>query len=183
MKGETMSGVVMRRREWGSLMVEMPFAFWMLIIVLTLPLLDLGTICLRYGFVVQAANDAAHAAAVADSFSADTGPQQLSAVHLAQNQAALTAGSFSHVTLDTVTTNIVITNLNNGAVTRSNKPLAQPANTSVNLYQIEALLDARVDPLVYFNVSFLPFVPGITAPVPVHVAARRFCECPQGLTL
>jgi hypothetical protein len=39
----------------------------------------------------------------------------------------------------------------------------------------------QVSPLMDLNIGILPPIPGLTAAVPVTVAAREYCEYPQGL--
>ncbi len=166
----------------GAFIAELPLVLWILFLLLAVPLLNLSTVGLRYGFFMNAAREAVHVASRAKSFQTDISPDQKSAVHLAQQEAAFATSMFSEITLDTVTTNIVVTDLTTRVTTRRNTPLPQPANTSVNLYQIETVLTGRVNPLITFNSGVLGAIPGLTVPVQVTAAARAFCENPDGLT-
>lgn len=171
-----------RRHGSGAFVAELPLVLWVLFLLLTVPLLNLATVGLRYGFFMNAAREAVHEASRAKSFQVDISPVEKSAVHRAQDEAITATGMFSEIRLDSVTTNIVITDLTTKAVTRRNLPLSQPANTSLYLYQIESVLGGRVSPLITFNSGVLGHIPGFTEDVPVSVVAREFCEYPEGLT-
>ena len=171
-----------RRKSYGSLIAEYAPALWLLLVMFMIPFLNLTTIVLRYTFLVSTSRDAAFAAARAKSFITDASTTQLSAVHLAQNQATTTAAAFTGITLTSVTTSILITRLTTGVVTRQTTVLTTPADTSNYLYQIETRVNGQVKPLITFSLPFFGTVPGLTGPMIVFVTSREYCEYPQGLT-
>lgn len=172
----------MKRIRRGALAAELPLVLWALFILFLIPFIDLATVALRYTFVVAASRDAAFIAAKSKTFLSDISASQRSATHMADETARRTATAFSEITVRDVTTRILITNLTSRIITVSAVPLAVPANSSENLYEIEVTVNADINPLITFNASFLPNVPGLSAPVNVSVSSRGFCESPQGLT-
>lgn len=171
-----------RRNSHGSFIAEAPVALWLLLVVFMFPFLDLAAATIRYTFVVMASRDAAHAASRAKSYMANTSGSELSAVNIARSQAIATASAFSEITVDNVTTRILITDLNSRQITSQTAPLAQPADTSNFLYQIETVVSGQINPLLTFDGGILPDIPGLSAPIPISVASREICENPQGLT-
>ncbi len=171
----------MSRKKHGSLIVDAPLALWILFVLITIPMIDLAAVMIRYTFLVAASRDAASAASKAKSFLADISSTEKSAVNLAVTTANRTASSFAEVTINQVNTRIVITDLASLAVSRRNAPLASPADTDLNLYEIETLVDGQVNPLIPFTSGLLPGVPGLSAPIRVSVVSRQFVENPQGL--
>lgn len=164
----------------GSL-AELPGIFWMLMVLITLPAIDLATLLYRYTFVVEAAGNACRVAAVAKTFSADLSPAALSATHVARNQAASTLSKFSHVRVDEVTTYLVVTELASGRVTHLTTALTNAADTATNLYEIQVNCRAQVDPLITLDLPLLQNIPGLSAPMLLTASCKRFAECPQGL--
>lgn len=171
------------RNNHGSYIAEAPIALWLLLVVFMFPFVDLAAATIRYTFIVMASRDAAHAASRAKSYLSDTSGSELSAVNLARNQAIATASGFSEITVNSVTTRILITDLGSKLVTSQTAPLATPADTSNNLYQIETVVSGQINPLLTFDAGILPDIPGLSAPIPVSVASREICENPQGLNL
>lgn len=171
-----------RSRHGGGFLIESPVTIWVLFVVFLIPFIDMAAVLIRYTFVVTTARDAVHAAARARSFLSDTNSTDRSAVNLATATAHTTANSFSEITLDEVQTRIVITDVSTREVSYRTEPLPEPADTQANVYEVETIVAARINPLVTFNTGFLPGIPGLSAPIPVTVAAREFFESPQGLT-
>lgn len=163
-------------------MAELPIALWVLFVVLTLPMIDMATIGLRTTFLVAAAHDAVHAASRAKSFSSPVTANDPSATQTATSQVAQDISRFREITVNNVTTNMVITDINNGQTTRRNTPLTTPADINTNTYSIEVLVTAQIRPLITFNAGgLLPNIPGLSAPVVVTCAAQEFSEYPSGL--
>lgn len=170
------------RVRQGSMIAEAPVALWLLFVVFVIPFIDLATIMLRYTFVLAASRDGAHCAAKGKSFRTEVTASEPSAMSLADKVARRTAAVFTEITVDQVTTRIVVTNLSSGHVTVLEAPLTVPADTSENLYQIETAVTAQINPLIPFEAGFLEGIPGLSAPVLVTVASRELCENPQGLS-
>lgn len=170
------------RNHKGAMVAELPVAIWLLVIMFTLPMIDFATILIRYTFMVTAAQEAVHVASRTKSFLSNISGSEVSAVNGASAQATLAAASFKEITITKITTRILITNLSTKQVSSQTVPLAQPADTGLNLYQIETVLTGQINPIFKFNnTGILPGIPGLSAPVPVSVAARAVCEFPQGL--
>lgn len=170
------------KRNRGSSIIELPFALWIVLLGLVMPLIILATIGMRYTFLLNAAKEAVHAAAQAKSFQQDY-PPDLCAQTVAQKTAKMCCQGFSGVTLNTVTTSIVITPVSGTPSTQTTK-LAAPASEDGNVYQIQVQLDGAISPLVslpggVFGLS----VPGLTQPYPITTFAKEMSENPQGLDL
>lgn len=163
------------------MIADAPIAIWLIFVMLTFPFIDMAAISIRYTFMVSASRDAAHAAARTKSFMANVSGTDLSAVNTARNQAMATANAFSEITISDVTTRILITDLASRRVTSQTTPLAQPADTSANLYQIETVVSGQINPIINCDTGEVPGIPGLSAPVPISVASREVCEYPQGL--
>lgn len=169
------------RNSRGSSLSEIAPMVWVLFVLLTFPLLNLATIGLRYTFVVTASRDACAAAAQAKAFENDTRNGDVSAKHTAEAVARRELGSFNGIKYDNVTTSIVITDLKTKRLTRQTTKLDNPADTSANLYNIEIVLAAQVNPLINYGTGLMPSVPGLSAPMKVAVVSERYCDYPQGL--
>ena len=76
------------RRRIGYTMAEFAPTLFLALLIIALPLLGLGTMALRYVFLVNAARLAVQAASRTESFLNDSSPTQLSAVHTASNVAS-----------------------------------------------------------------------------------------------
>lgn len=171
-----------RTRNTGSVMVEAPIAIWLLFVLFTIPFIDLASIMLRYTFMVAASRDSVHAAAKAKSFISDLTPSDPSATSLANTVARQTSAAFSEITVTSVTTRLLVTDVATGSVKSQATVLSKPADSSANVYQFETTVTGLVNPLVPFLAGPFPGIPGLSAPVPVSVSSSEFCENPQGLT-
>jgi len=169
------------RNSQGSFIAEAPFAIWILLFLFTLPFLDLATVLLRYTFVVSATRDGAHAAAQSKTFFTNASSSSLSAINNAPAAVARTAALFNEIQVNSVQARILATNINTQQVSIYTIPLTQPADETTFLYEIETIVQGNINPLVNMNIGILPTIPGLTAPVPVTVSAREYCEYPQGL--
>jgi hypothetical protein len=170
------------RQARAALIAELPFALWVLFFLLLFPFLDMTTVLLRYTFIVAATRDGVHAAAQSKTFLSNASAGDLSAVNAAPQAVTACASGFSEITVSSVQTVILATNITNLHLTQYNNPLAQPADTTANLYEIETIVKGQVNPLIDVPpTGMIPAIPGFTAPVPVTVAAREYCEYPQGL--
>ncbi len=166
----------------GSFIVDLPSTLWVLLILITFPLLDLATVSLRYTFLVASARDAAHEAARAKSFLSNSSSSDLSSTNMAVQQANQTAAGFSGIQINNVNTSIVISNLATGTVSKQSTPLTQAPDTSQNLYLIEVVVAGQANPLIQYSGVFFGNIPGLTQPMNVTVASQEMCENPQGLT-
>lgn len=169
------------RNQKASFIAEAPFALWALFFLFTFPFLDMATVLLRYTFIVAAARDGVHAAAQSKTFLTNASSTQVSAVNSAPAAVTQTASAFTEVQVNTVTTYILATNITNLQVSQYSAPLLQPADTTTYLYEIETVVQGTISPLIDMSGGALPAIPGLTTGVPVTVAAREYCEFPQGL--
>lgn len=164
-------------------MIETPLVLWILIFGMIMPTIALATMGIRYAFFLNAARLAVHSAAQAKSFQKDF-PPDLSAQTRAQQTAKTSCESFSGVTLNTVTTSIVVTPVAAGEPIAQTAKLAGPAFEENNLYQLQVKLDGQLNPLVPVPSGVVGInVPGLTAPYPVQTSAKEVSENPQGLNL
>lgn len=169
------------RNQRGSFIAELPFTLWILFFLLTFPMLDLATVLLRYTFLVSAARDGVHAAARSKTYLTNTSATEYSAVNAAPTAVKLTASCFSDVQVNSVSTHILVTNITSHIVADYTTPLQQPADTGSNLYELETIVQGQVNPLLNLGTGYFPAIPGLTVPIPATVAAREYCEYPQGL--
>lgn len=173
------------RKNRGSFIAEAPFALWALFFLFTFPFLDMATILLRYTFFVSATRDGVHAASHAKTFVSGGTSAYPSATTAAPAAVNLTASSFREITISTVRTRILRTNIATQVVTiyGYNQALTTPADDSTYLYEVETTVTGLINPLINMNIGILGTIPGLTSGVPVTVSAREFCEFPQGLNL
>lgn len=168
------------RSRKAMITAELPIILWILFIGIAFPVLDLATTFLRISFLYAGVHYASISAARAGSFSAplDGKPsaQDETASKLNQIQKLFTGLSVANVN-----TAIVVIKNDTLAKSSQNVPLALPADQSANTYQIEVAADCSADPL--FPIPLPIKVSGLNAPLTMHIAARQYCENPQGLTL
>ncbi len=169
-----------KRTRKGSHMIEGPLAIWMIFVFLFIPFLNLGMSSLRTAFLNTAVKEAVHRAARSKTYEL-TDANGVSAKDLANTVARDAASRFGGLTVSTVRTAIIATDINSGVVVRSTDKLATAADTTKNLYQLEVRATAQVDPFFAFNLPFLGPIPGLTAPFPLEVAATEMVEDPDGL--
>jgi hypothetical protein len=165
----------------GSAIIELAPALLLLFIFFFFPLLSLSTSGVRYVFLVNAAHRAALAASQAKSFLVNTSPTDLSAVNLAQQIATQDAAAFTGITLTKTNTSIVIAPSNGSTPTRQTAPLAKPADTINNSYDVEVRLVASLQPLIQGSFPAVR-IPGLSAPMTVTTRADVVFENTQGLT-
>jgi hypothetical protein len=170
-----------RRGCRGTAIAEFAPTIWLLFSIFTFPLLAFATIGLRYMFFVNAARLTAASASQSKSFLTNVSSTQLSAVNDANLIAKQSVQGFSGVTLNTITTQIVVCNFSSGAITRQTTALVQAADTSANSYNIEILMNGQINPFITVPKGVLGSVPGLTAPFVITVRAAMFAENPQGL--
>lgn len=170
------------RAARGHYISELPLVLFVLFFFFILPMIDLGTIALRYGLLVAACREGAQSASKAFTFEVGT----------AQRPAAMTVGPasiqefatrFGGINIVSTDADILITELASQNVTRSEGKLSQPANIQTYNYLIETSVTATIDPVVSFSVPFLASIPGLTGPVTFTVVGREFAENPQGLNI
>ena len=167
----------------ASFVVEMAIVIFVLLFCIALPIVDLATITLRVSLLNTCARDAAFHSAKAKTFLSDVSSTSLSAKNLADRIALMEAAAFNDISIDSVQTYILITNLDTKAVSRQSTILTVAPNTDQYVYQIEVVVNGRVRPLLLFSKNWFGDVPGLTDWVRVSVRSREYCENPQGLML
>lgn len=177
----------MRRRPGsraykGSFIAEVPVVLWFLLFLLFFPMLDLMAVTIRTTFLYAAAHSAAIAASRARSFSASINGYP-TATALADEAAQKVVDSFGGITIDSLETAIVVTNVASKAVTRTTRPLNTPADSIANTYQIEVKINGVINPLIPYNSSIFGNIPGLTQPINLIVTDRRYAENAQGLSV
>ena len=157
---------------------------WVVFFFLFLPLLDFGTLFLRSTFLYMAVHNAARNAAKSRSFLNDV-PGQSSATNTANSTVNNVISMWNGVTVNSILTRIVITDVNTDAVSFAENPLLTPADDSNNTYQIQVTVTGKVDPLVTFNMPWFGSsgLPGLTKSMSVTMSDRQYVENPQGLVL
>lgn len=176
-----MSAVKAERNAMATI-AELPIVLWVMLLVLAYPMISMAMITTRYGFLLSASRDGAHAGARAKTFSQNASASELSAVNATDQRVRNAVSSFDGINIQSISVNIVITDLQTNQVTRQQTALQSPADVSRNLYQIENIVTADIQPFITVNGSFSG-IPGLTAPIRVTVSSRECCESPQGLTI
>jgi len=172
------------RTKRAQFIAELPVVLWVMIILLMIPLIDIVTFTVRYTFLLAASRDAASAAALAPTFLTNASSTNLSAVNTATATAQSDAAAWSVITVNSVTTKIIITQLSTGTLTIQSTPLSTPADTANYAYQIQTIVNGSTNPILQFpNNMFWGAIPGLTAPVNVSIASTAYFENPQGLNL
>lgn len=169
------------KRQLAQMMAELPLVLWLIFLVLTIPLVDFVCFSLRYNCLLIVSREAAQSASRAKTFQTNVSASELSAVNSASSTASSVAAAFPEVSVNSVNTYIVASNISSGVCTRQNTKLAAPANTSEYTYQIETLLNGQTNPILRVGQGHWGQIPGLTAPIQVSVASRAYAECPQGL--
>ncbi len=171
---------MIQRSRRGSFIVEAPITLFDFLFLFVFPFMDLATITLRTTFLYAAAHNAAWEAARAHSYqsSLDGLP---SAVQLANSVAQRTAAPFSGIKINSIKTSIITTDINTLNQSRQATPLANPADASLNSYQVEVAVNGSINPLIVYNGSSFTNIPGLTQPMILTFTDRQFCENPQGL--
>jgi len=169
------------RKSWGHLLIEVAPALWIILLLFTFPLTIFGTLGMRYAFLNNAAHLAASLGAQCKTFQANVSSTDLSAVNMANQAAEQAVAAFSGISLDQVSTCIVVCPIGGSTVTRQSTPLTSPANTSLNTYNFEVVLQAQIQPLMNGSSSFFGSIPGLTGPLTTSAKADIFFENTQGL--
>lgn len=167
----------------ASYMVEMVVVPFVLLFALALPVMDLVTITTRVTFLFACARDAAFYAAKSKSFITDVSAKELSAKNAASKIAYMEAAGFSGVSIDSVETAILITDITTKQTTSQQVKLATAPNSDQNIYQIEVTINGRVRPLILFSNRLFGSIPGLSDWIGVTVRSKEYCEYPQGLLL
>lgn len=172
--------ILKKRNSSGSSLAELAPALFILFFLFVFPLINLGTIALRYGLLASAARDGAHAAATAYTFETSS-PGKPSALNKSPQAVQAMAGKFTGINVTSIDVDILVTDISNQTVTRHDNKLPQPANTQSNIYSLESIVTAQLSPLVAMDMPFLDSVPGLTGPWTTTVRAREYAENTQGL--
>jgi hypothetical protein len=169
----------LKRSPYGTSALELPLAMFALLIIFVFPMINYGTIFLRFALLESMAREGAHAAATAHSFSTGSAgrPSSLEAT-------PATVGSYASrfTGIDIVSTKVSIISISRqtGAVAITTQKLATPANTANYLYFTECAVTADLHPLVEYALPPLSNVPGLR-PWRTTVAIKQVAENPQGL--
>lgn len=168
------------RTERGNYAVELPGALLIIFFVFVFPLINLGTMGLRYGILLAAARDGAHAASKCYTFQVGSAGKP-AAVQAAPDAVSRLVGQFSGVTVESVDVDILVTSLSTNSVTRFESRLPGPADPSSNVYGIEAEVVGVLEPLLPYAGPLFGNIPGLTSPVTARVVSTEFAEAPHGL--
>lgn len=171
-----MSGI---RLSHGYSLLELPMMMWVVFLVILMPMVALATMTLKATLMNAAVQDGVNVAAKAKTFQSGTADKP-AATTLADGAIRNVASKFAGLSVQSITTDIVVTPVAGGAVTRSGK-LTIPADTSRFIYQVETVAKAKIDPLLPLNPAMVGNIPGLSAPMFISYAARQMAENPQGL--
>lgn len=169
-----------KNRRNGHFISELPGVLMVLFFMFVFPLINLGTVGLRWAMLAEAARDGAHAAATAYTFE-NGSPGKPSAITSAPLAVNNFVAKYTGITVTSIDVDILATNTVTQAVTRYENKLAEPANTQQEIYALETTVTASLEPLICYNAPFILNVPGLTGPWTTTITAREFAESPQGL--
>lgn len=169
-----------RRMQKGASLLELPCTLFVFLIMLLTPMLNLATTTLRCSLMGMAVTEGAHAASKAHSYEAGT-TDKPAAIDLANFTIKDAANRFGGLHVDNVQTEILITNVASGDVTRHSGKLTTPPDSSRFIYQIETNVRSHIDPLFLFTNS-IGDIPGLTVALPMNYSSREMFENPAGLT-
>ena len=169
------------RSDRGNYVAELPGVLMVIFFLFCFPLINLGTMALRYGILLTAAREGANAAA--KSYTFETGTTALPPAIVSAPQAVNTLlGKFTGVTVQSIDVDILAINLSTNVVTRYENKLSQAADATQSVYCVETEIVGQLQPLTNYHAGFLSNIPGLTGPITIKVAAREFSEAPQGLS-
>ena len=166
------------RSSRGSIAAEHAAALIVLFLCIFFPLCNIAAMCYRYGFLVQASHNGAHAGATATTFSAGSSSAAvMDVVPATVNNFLNQLKGVSNRDLDV---RLLQTRVSDKVVTRH--PDGTKLNAALpagNLLSIECTVTADLDPLVSFKGSMVPAVPGMTQPIRASVTSRELLENPS----
>ena len=167
------------RNTKGSSLVELPGVLFVILIMLTFPLINLAAVGLRATFLFSAIRLAAHEAACASSFQAGNS----SAIRAAQAILNSEQKSWNGIKTSALNVEILQTTVNSPFITKaSNVPLdPSKIDTSKFLYQIQVSVKGNVSPLVDIGHGFFPSIPGLNSPMNLAVSHSEYCEHPTAM--
>ncbi len=168
------------RKPLAMSLIELPVMIWLVLVVLLLPMLALATMTLKSALMNSAVQDGVQVASKGKTFESSQ-PGKPSVKQLADESVRNSASKFSGLGISSIVTSIVITPVDGGPLVRSTSKLAQPADTSKFLYQIETVVNGKISPLFPTNPGQFGAIPGLTQPVNVSYVGREMAEFPQGL--
>lgn len=173
----------MPRTAFGSYIVEAVIIPFVLLFCIFLPIVDLATTSMRFGFLWVCTRDACFHAAKAKTFLSDVSAKNKSAKSIAQEVALMEASRFSGIGIDSVETAILITDVDKKTMTRQTAVLGVAPDTDKFIYQMEVVVNGRIRPLLLFSKKFFGSIPGLTEWLPVSIRSKEYFESPQGLML
>ncbi|MGE0265917.1 MAG: hypothetical protein AB7V06_24830 [Candidatus Obscuribacterales bacterium] len=168
------------RSARGNFSAELPPVLFLLFFFFVFPMINMGTIALRYCLLAEACRDGAHTAATSYTF--ETGsPGKPSALEGVPPVVSEFASRYSGIDVTGIDVDILVTDIDTQQVTRYTGKLQQPANTQNNLYALETIVTGNLEPLLDYQGPVFFNIPGLTSPWSVTVRSREFAESPQGL--
>ncbi|HEY9786425.1 MAG TPA: hypothetical protein V6D17_13540 [Candidatus Obscuribacterales bacterium] len=170
-----------RGRTRGSSLAELGPALFLGFILLFFPLFTLGTLGLRYTFLILTARESARAAARCRQFEANVSPTELSSINKGKAIAYQYAASFKGVGISDCRIYIQICDVNTKAKSMAYAKLTS-LDTANNVYNVGAQITGSVEPVLRNANQWWGNIPGLTAPFTVITTAAQTAENPEGLT-
>lgn len=169
-----------RRKERGGSLAELVPAIFVIFLVFFFPLINYGTIALRYALLTYVCRETTSACATAHSFTSGS-TNRPSSQQIALPTALEFAGRFSGIIVRSVQVSIITVDRTTLSVTVTRNKLTSPANTQTKSYFIESSVTADLEPLSEYRVSLFLGIPGLTCPWQTSVSTRQVVESPEGL--
>ena len=174
--------IKLQKRSQGSAIVEIAPALWILFMVFTFPLALFGSWGIQHAIVLNAVHTAAALGSRCKSFETDVSTSDLSASNTANQIIQQAMSTNPGISVQQITTYIVVFPLSGSSASRQTTPLSLPANTSVNAYNFEVSVQVQENPWFAYPSPFFGSVPGLTAPIVTTIRSDSFFENTQGLT-
>jgi hypothetical protein len=168
------------RSKKGTTLAELPIVIWMIFVFLLMPMLSMATMTLRSALLNAVVQNAGAAAAKAKTFEVGSADKP-SAKTIAKTSMTDALKMIPGLTLVNVDAQIITTAVVSGTPQRTATKLPLPADTNVNVYQIETNTICEIEPLIKISPAICGNIPGVSGPLRVQYAARAMAENPNGL--
>lgn len=172
-----------RRRIGGHFLSEYPIVFWVLMIVIFVPFLNLTTAAFRAYFLRSAVLDAAHRSARALTWESGNPAERQNAKQMAENIVREFAAGYKGIEVDNVRSLIVeqpYRDLGKQPVFSETK--LNSVDTDENQYYIQVEAQGKAFPFLPYGGPVFSNIPGLTGPITLNLNARELFESPDGLT-
>lgn len=171
------------RKRSGINLAEVGPVLMVIFFLFVFPLINLGTQAIRWGILLTAAREGAHAGATAYTYEVGSSgkPPAITQAPAAVNEVISKFNAKQGIVVNNIDCDILRTQISNGSVTRFENKLPAAADIGIYVYSVECTVSGTLQPLLPYTGPFMPTVAGMNAPLTMTVCGREFSEAPQGL--